>query len=193
MITSKDQLLDYKELRHYSNVFIETGSSNGDGIQRVIDAGFDQIYSIEAYYYYFSVCSERFVNNRQVHLYHGKSVDILPQLIPLFSQPCVFFLDAHPSSQYSYGYVELSHGDLEYSQDKIIRDELNLILTSEYRHIIAVDDMYGGSRVCAYHYREMILSAKPNYNFIFYDEDLGGNGQEHFYKDKILLAVPEEL
>ena len=189
-IPSTNELLHYKDFRHFSDTFIETGSGHGDGIQRALDAGFARIFSIEAYYDSFLLCARRFVSNGRVRLYRGKSVEVLPKLLRMDLGQCVFFLDAHPSNEKSYGYNEVALGEQEYTQDKIIRDELGLILGDERRHILMIDDLRGDSDDCAHQYVEIVQRAKPGYSFAFYDENLSGDNPEFFYKDKLLVAVP---
>lgn len=189
-IPSANEFLSYKDFRRLSDTFIETGSGHGDGIQRALDAGFTHIASIEAYYDNFMVCAKRFAGDRRVHLYYGKSQDVLPRLIRAAPGPCVFFLDAHPSASNSYGYEEVARGNVEYFQDTIIRQELALILADEHQHVILIDDMHGESRDCAHQYREIIRAAKPWYEFAFYDENLSGTDPKYFYHDKLLAAVP---
>lgn len=175
-------LLSYYEFRWYSPIFIETGSGHGDGIQRALTAGFEHIYSIEAYDENFMVCAARFANDARVSLYRGRSVDILPGII---REPSVFFLDAHPSAENSYGYHEVAQGDRSYMQDTVIRSELAIILADPNRHLVLIDDLNGNSRYCAYQYAELIAQAKGDYDFRFYDEDIGT-----FYKDKVFAAIP---
>lgn len=189
-ILSTNEFLSYKMFRPFSDTFIETGSGHGDGIQRALDAGFTQVISIEAYYENFMVCAKRFAGDGRVHLYYGTSQDVLPRLIQAYSGPCVFYLDAHPSAENSYGYVEAARGDAAYFQDTVIRAELALILRDHLRHVILIDDMHGDSRDCAHQYMQMILDAKGGYNFAFYDENLSGSDPAYFYKDKLLAAVP---
>lgn len=188
-IISTNEFLSYKTFRRFSDTFIETGSGHGDGVQRALDAGFAHVISIEAYYENFMVCAKRFAGNERVHLYYGTSVNVLSRLIPC-PGPCVFFLDAHPSAENSYGYVETARGESAYFQDTVIRQELAMILADERRHIILIDDMHGNSRDCAHQYGEIIHCAKTGYEFRFYDENLSGTDPAYFYKDKLLAAVP---
>jgi len=191
-IPSTNEFLSYKDFLHFSDTFIETGSGQGDGIQRALAAGFENVSSIEAYCENFMVCAKRFAGDPRVCLYYGRSVDILPGLIQSYHGPCVFFLDAHPSAENSYGYVEAARGEREYWQDTIIQSELNLILGDEYRHVILIDDMHGDSRDYACQYMEIIQGVKSGYEFRFYDENLSVTNPAYFYKDKLLAAIPRD-
>jgi hypothetical protein len=191
-IPSTNEFLRYKDFRLFSDTFIETGSGAGDGIQRALNAGFAHVFSIEAYDENFMICARRFQTDGQVRLFRGRSVDVLTGLLRVQTGPCVIFLDAHPSAENSYGYVEKARGEADYFQDTIIRKELALILGSEHRHVILIDDIHGDSRGCAYEYAEIVQHQKGEYTFAFYDENLSGDDPKYFYKDKLLVAVPVE-
>lgn len=185
-IESTGKFLHYKEFRKYSRTLIETGSGHGGGIQRALDAGFERIISIEAGGENFQICRKRFRDNPAVFLYQGKSIDALPVLFQLFDLgQCVFFLDAHPSGPASFGHQELMTGDMTYAQDTIIRQELKILLADPYRHAFILDDING--QPVATDYAQMIAARHRNYHFAFYDENLG-----KFYKDKLLVAIPED-
>lgn len=80
----------------YTNnkVFIETGSYGGDGIVAALKAGFRDIHSIELSDFYYGLCTERYTQSN-VHLYHGDTVDVLPEILKDIDEPCTFWLDAH--------------------------------------------------------------------------------------------------
>lgn len=191
-IPATNEFLRYNDFRRFSDTFIETGSGHGDGIQRALDAGFAHVASIEAYDENFLICAKRFSGDKRVRLYRGLSVDVLPRLMQRLPGPCVFFLDAHPSAENSYGFVEAARGEAAYFQDTIIRQELALILADSHRHVILIDDMHGDSAPCAHEYREIVQRAKDWYVFRFYDENLSGTNPAYFYKDKLLAAFPGE-
>lgn len=185
-IASTGKLLDYRDFRKYSRTLIETGSGHGAAIQRAIDADMELVISIEADEENFRICRTRFRDNPSVFLYEGKSIEVLPILFQLFHLGrCVFFLDAHPSGPRSYGHQQVMAGDMTYAQDSIIRQELEIILADPYRHVFILDDING--QPVAADYVQMIAGKHENYRFAFYDESLG-----KFYKDKLLVAVPED-
>lgn len=188
------QLLDYKEFMQYSDTLVESGNAAGDGIQRAIDAGFKNIYGIEASQQYYDLCLNKFVKQIQksdVLLFHGKSVDRLPDILQLLEKPCVFYLDAHVSGETSFGYDDwIKNGEeSEGAQDKTIKAELALILAHSQKHVIIIDDVNGLKDGHAYEYMEQILAVNPEYKFYFYDECLSGD-KEFYYTDKLLIAIP---
>lgn len=184
---STKKLLDCKEFRSYADIFVETGTAAGDGVQRALDAGFQTIYSIEAQNEWFMLSSKRFSEKNKVFILFGESVDILQTLF--WEQPTVFYLDAHPSSESSAGWKDLKdHGaESKYNQDSIIKAELKVILSFFKKPIIIIDDINGVKDNLVFDYMDMILESDPNYVFRFYDENLSG---DLLYQDKLVVAFP---
>ena len=80
---------------HLNPVFIETGSYAGWGIEAAVTAGFEKIHSIEVNDYFYQICRKKFANQKNVNLYCGDSILILPQLLQEIDERCTFWLDAH--------------------------------------------------------------------------------------------------
>lgn len=124
----------YKELfeRYPNEVFIETGSYTGEGIQAALDAGFKEIYSIELSNSLWSYCMLRFNGKDNVHLLLGDSSKLLKRLLKKIRVPCTFWLDAH----YSGGVTAKG------SQDSPLIQELEIIEDHHIKtHTILIDDM----------------------------------------------------
>lgn len=82
-------------LKYKTDIFIETGSHLGYGIDRAIDIGFDQIYSIEIEESYYDHCCGKFQFNANVALYYGSSEVRLPDILSKVNERATFWLDAH--------------------------------------------------------------------------------------------------
>lgn len=179
LIELTNKVLSFADFRKYSDTLIESGSFGGDGIQRAVEAGFEYIKSVEALPELYHYCQERFLSNPKVHLYLGMSKDEFPKMLRNIDYPVVFFLDAHPSGEGTFGHSE----DIapEYQQDNILTSELSIIFAHRNDHVIILDDQNGDSRHC-----RQILNANPNYTFYFYDEKRG----DKLYKNKLLVALP---
>ena len=196
-IKSSKTLLDYRFLKHRSSVLVETGSAAGDGIKRALDAGFDSVCSIEASPLWYEKCLERFgsqFTNKKVRLILGKSTDKLKEVIEILDKNkpnFVFYLDAHASGEASASHKELMEfgPDSEYSQDNIIKAELDIILKEKPNSVIVIDDVNGLDDGHAVEYCEKMLAANPNFRFFFFDENLSGK-MEYYYEDKLLVALP---
>lgn len=146
--------------------FIETGTSWGNGVQMALDAGFDEIYSIELNPLSYEICRNRFDSDIRVTLIEGDSAYILPVLLPYIHVPMTFWLDGH----YSPGNIS-SKGDTNtpilaeleaigqhpIKTHTILIDDVRLFGTQEFDHI-SLDDII-----------QKILEINPNYTFFFED------------------------
>lgn len=182
------KLLDYKNYRKYSDMFVETGTAAGDGIQRALDAGFDLIDSCEAANKWFQISLDRFKGSNKVELYKGKSTDFLEDVVS-YSDTQVIFLDAHSAGPESFGHQECITGIEDYQQENIIKTELNIILNKYNKHVIIIDDVNGLTDGHAEEYMEIMSKANLEYKFSFWDENLSGK-TDYYYKDKLLVAIP---
>ena len=121
--------------QHYlKRVFIETGSFMGDGIQNALDAGFEEVYSIELSPNLFNHCVNRFRDNPHVHLYLGDSSKILATVLEELEEPVTFWLDGHCST----GNPLTAKGD----RNSPILEELAIIGNHSIKtHTILIDDV----------------------------------------------------
>lgn len=91
-----------KELKGNKTVFVETGSWRGDAIRQAIDAGYEQVYSIDIDQANTDFCKDRFrmktngyenVDGCRVYLATGDSAKVIwPALV---NSQAVIWLDAH--------------------------------------------------------------------------------------------------
>lgn len=91
---STTQKVFEKYPNHY---FVETGTWYGDGVQMALNTGFQEVYSIELAPHYYEKAQKRFLDQKNVHLYHGDSAKILGQVISTINGPITFWLDGHCS------------------------------------------------------------------------------------------------
>ena len=113
-----------------ANVFVETGTYEGDMVQAMLKT-FDRLYSVEAHPGLYQQCHERFCEQDSVHIVNQDSATFLTQSIDAFlDDRCVFWLDAHYSGQ----------GTAE--GDAPILEELRVILDSAcfQNSVILIDD-----------------------------------------------------
>lgn len=80
-----------------NNIFVETGSGIGSGIDNAIKYGFKQIHSIEIEEKYYNICVQKYKKNTAVKLYLGDSVKVLPDILKTINEKTTFLLDAHVS------------------------------------------------------------------------------------------------
>ncbi len=75
--------------------FVETGSYEGEGIDKALSAGFEEIHSIEISEEYYLQCKEKFKKSPNVHLFLGDSATVLEDVIREIVEPITFWLDGH--------------------------------------------------------------------------------------------------
>jgi len=114
------------------NVFVETGTLQGDGIASVID-DFREVHSIELKKDFVDHARQRFNAARHVHLHHGDSAVVLQQLN--FMEPVLYYLDAHWSGGIT------AYGNAEENGCPILR-ELAVLSTRAFADVIIIDDMH---------------------------------------------------
>ena len=81
--------------KYKRDIFIETGSHVGHGIQNALDCGFNEIYSIELSKHFYDFCCNRFKENNKVNLIFGDSSEKLIEIISKLNKPITFWLDGH--------------------------------------------------------------------------------------------------
>ena len=75
-------------------VLVETGTNLGNmvGVQK---DRFREIYSIELDEWLVARAKRKFADRPNIHLYQGDSGTVLPAIVPLLQERCLFWLDAH--------------------------------------------------------------------------------------------------
>ena len=124
-----------KWLFQYPNdILVETGTGGGGGVQFALKYGFKEVYSIEIDKAKYDYCVGLFKNNKNVYLYCGDSVEILPQILSKIKTKATFLLDAHVSD------AKQVHGSFICP----VLEELKTIVSHSknlgVRHSILVDD-----------------------------------------------------
>jgi hypothetical protein len=128
-------LLKYDVLRAYAQRYklltlVETGTFYGNAIF-TLRGDFKEIHSIELAPGLYELNRRELGHLRHIHLHHGDSAVILPQLLPKLTSPTLFWLDGHFCSGPS------ARG----SVDTPISAELEFLLEREPAgHVILIDD-----------------------------------------------------
>jgi hypothetical protein len=83
-------------LKNYPNeVFVETGTYKGDGIQMALDCGFKYVVSFEASKELYEISERRFSHLSNVVIYNLDSRTGLRDVIPFVPGLITYWLDAH--------------------------------------------------------------------------------------------------
>lgn len=144
--------------------FVEVGSFKGDGIERALQAGFSQVYSIEISEQFFNKCKKRFSKKPQVKLFLGDSAKILYKSIKKIDESITFWLDGH----YCVGTVK------DDEQPLILQELEQIKKHSVKTHTILIDDvrLFGTEYfdfVTLDEIAEKILEINPDYEFFLID------------------------
>ena len=82
-----------EQLAKYRNrVLIETGTASGEGVRRALQAGFEEVRSVELSEHWYGHCVREFKHNANVRIYHGLTEDMLSAMIAPFVEPLTFWL-----------------------------------------------------------------------------------------------------
>jgi hypothetical protein len=149
-----------EELKKYLNdIFVETGSHQGDSIQLALDCGFKEVHSIELHEGFFNFCKNRFKDMPNVKLYLGDSAKDLNMILSNINKRCTFWLDGH------YSGPATSIGIVEFP----ILEELNAIKNHPIKdHTILIDDIRCWNNIFfkIEDIKNLISSINPNYKFL---------------------------
>lgn len=164
-----------KHFAQFQNeIFVETGTYIGNGLQTALTTGFQKCYSIEIHKYLYDNAMKRFekeIESGKVKLFHGNSEKIFPIIVEKLDKPATFWLDAHISSQY---------GD-KLAKNCPIIEELQAIKNHQIKtHTILIDDMNcfntpSHDDIPLGYVRDMIRSINKEYKFSFLDASIPGN------------------
>jgi hypothetical protein len=140
----------FKKYKKNTTLFIETGTYIGDGIKSAINAGFENIISIEISKFQYDYCEKMFKDNKNVSLFLGDSREVLHNILSndiIKNQGIFFWLDAHFSGGVTGGegiretlYKELEI-ILEYTKENKVNaviaiDDMDTVLYSEVEEIM---------------------------------------------------------
>ena len=161
MTTNKELFAKHSHL----SAFIETGTCYGRSVELALELRFPSIISVEADPDRWQFCVEKFLHRWRVTIYYGESVTKLPEMIADLDEPALFWLDAHPSGDGSYG--QDFERNPEHEQSNILHRELQIIQRHPVQgHVILIDDLMPSVEACA---RELF----PQARFAVHDTDEG--------------------
>lgn len=129
--------LEYKS-QFGLNIFIETGTFLGDTIEQFKN-NFKQLISFELSEELAEKAKQKFSNQQNVIIVVGDSGKLLPAYLKEITEPCLFWLDGHYSSEFFMGdeYIITAKGE----KNTPIVEELKAILSHPVKkHVILIDD-----------------------------------------------------
>lgn len=132
----------FKKYKSNINIFVETGTFTGDGIERALTVGFNKIYSCDINKDFINNANSKFVN-RNVTLINKPSCIALKSFLDEINERCVIFLDGH-SMPYDENNKNKGFGE-DTVQEGVppcpLLEELDVIANHNIKnHIILIDD-----------------------------------------------------
>tara|TARA_R110000751_G_scaffold44605_6_gene101951 strand:- start:499 stop:1134 length:636 start_codon:yes stop_codon:yes gene_type:complete len=123
-----------------AEIFVETGTYKGEGVEFASNFGFEKIFSIEIFDKLAEKAKEKFKDRQNIEIIHSDSSSGLRSIMDRLDKNCIFWLDAHfPGSDV---------GATSYDQEK--EHDINMPLLKElkilserksFNDIILVDDL----------------------------------------------------
>ena len=161
-------------------IFFETGTLSGDGVQKALDAGFEEVYSIDIDPNFIQNSIHRFKNQKNVHVLLKDSSYQLWDVIAQIQEPIVFWLDAHNGFP-DPNAIGVKNTPLLEELDQIKRHPIKT-------HTILIDDLHCcGTLLFDFLTLDQIiakvLEINPEYSIDFVD-----GGDEGEYKNNVLVA-----
>lgn len=151
-------------LAKYPNrILIETGTAGAEGTRAALEAGFQEIYTIEVHSEIFHRAVVLLADYPNVHPLYGPSPENLLGVLARVREPVTFWLDAHSSGPGTGG-IWLCP----------LMDELRVIATHDIKtHTILIDDvhLFGRELPGSQEVFQRLRDINPNYH-IGYDQSM---------------------
>jgi hypothetical protein len=110
--------------KYKTNNFIEFGTHKGNGCKLANYLGFENIYSIEIDDFFFNISNLTLRRFKNIHLFKGSTLNVLPQLLEKIDEKSTFWIDSHSENNCP------------------ILKELEILSTHKFKnHILLIDDM----------------------------------------------------
>lgn len=175
-----------REARLQGDIFIETGTHRGDGVQLALNAGFKEVYTVDIAPFCYGWASHRFKMSRdKVHLFLGDSREFMQRMVRERKARAVFWLDAH----WCGGDGEMDGRDVAFDTPAPLLEELAILASRRalrHDHILLIDDVrMMGTDV--FPPLDEVLAAvhavNPEYQITYADSEFPGD---------IIVATPPE-
>jgi hypothetical protein len=154
-----------------SDIFIETGSYYGKGIDWALEAGFETIISIEITDYYYKLCKEKYRDNKNVTIILGDSSKVLHTIIKKINKNIVFWLDGHYTEQTTNFSDDAGWFPIIKELEAIKKHKINnhTILIDDWRCFDSSYCYYNKHKISQDVIKNKIMEINPNYKISFED------------------------
>lgn len=122
-------------------IFVETGTYKGDGLNYAKKFNFKKLFSVELMDEFYQQSSNRFLNDTRITVLKDNSIDGLNRITHEMKENCLFWLDAHLPDFY-----DKSYGNNYIGQKKLfipLEDELKIIKNNKNieNDVFIIDDI----------------------------------------------------
>lgn len=118
----------FQEIKQNKNIFVETGTYKGEGVQAALSAGYSKIITFEIDSEVLEETKNKFKDSDKIEFILGSSAEqCFKDVIDTLKEPVIFWLDAHRMHK---GFVE-----------NPLYTELDVISQSKLPHVILIDDV----------------------------------------------------
>jgi len=160
-------------LKFITSVFVETGTYEGDTVDRVIKSKkATQIISLELSGVYSARCKTRFEQNSMVTIHKANSKYDLGKIIKDINEPITFWLDSHWSGSPYVGCDPVTICPVLFELDQIKEHPIKT-------HTIMVDDLslmnMGHFLVTVEQICKKIYEINPDYTILYFDDEMAKN------------------
>jgi hypothetical protein len=167
-------------LKYITHVFLETGTFEGDTIDRIANNDVCkpiQIISLELSTIFFNNCKQRFEKNPNVFIHNSNSKYDLYDIIKDINLPITFWLDSHWSGTPNVGCdIETVCPILEeLAQIKKHHIKTHTIMIDDIRLMNNSKDKYTGFPVNLSQIIQNIIDINPKYKIKLYDDYTSSN------------------
>lgn len=165
----KQMAIDDYRKKYNCRILIETGTYLGEMVEAQLKS-FSKIISIELSEQFYKKAKQKFKFNPHIELLHGDSGKKLSEIVPLLTEPVLFWLDGH----YSGGKTAKAEKNCP------VPEELTIILKSNFPHIILIDDA-------------RLFNGTQDYPDIFQIKEIIRSNHRHYsleIKDDIIRLTP---
>jgi FkbM family methyltransferase len=128
--SKRDTLLNYAGW-YGLETFVETGTCQGDTLACLYPY-FKRAHSIELSSDFYRFSAARFKRASNVKIWQGDSGEVLKGIMPLLTEPALFFLDAHYSGGYTAQGID---------ETPILRELKAILSAGKFNGVILIDDL----------------------------------------------------
>lgn len=133
--------------KYMGDIFVETGTQFGDGIDLALKVGFKRAFSVEIVKHVYEKAVIKYTNNPNVNLFLGNSAEKISEILDIIEsnyseETVVFWLDAHINGSQDMDTHTNGGKDMDISKSVCpVLVELEKILPRNFKKVILIDDM----------------------------------------------------